>query len=679
MNVESERNRGRRVGSEAAPHCPEAAPHCPEAAPHCPGKPEARQQHRGKLVRHRVLLLDGGYEEFEVEFLNGINAEAEVSMWRGWTLEVAGLDTGSGGAGHWKCAELVPLPPPPSTQKSTGKVLLGCICRHLRLVEEDYFGVEFTNRHGNTVWLDPLKPISKQIRGVKNVLFQFVVKFFPPDPGQLQVEQTRYLFAQQLKRDLVSRRLICNDNSTALILSLIIQAEMGNFDEDLDQMHLRSKIYFPTQERLSHKIMKFHQKLVGLTSAECDCRLLETARKLDMYGIRLHPANDGEGTLINLAVSHMGILVFQGKIKINTFNWAKIRKLNFKKKYFLIKLHSDIFTSSRKDSLEFLMENRDTCKHFWKTCVEYHAFFRLPEEPRSKAKPLLNSRGSCFRYSGRTQKQLVEYMSKGDFKKAVFERRPCNVSLGEESVPGEQRQLREPLVSGRPEDRGPGQPLVSGRPEDRGPGQPLVSGRPEDWGPGQPLVSGRQWTEGAAVTETVLEVAAPYARGRGWELEKRPGPEAVAGAAGRRSSPLTPAARPPAGAGLPALPPQALTPWRPSRLARPISLPPNHGPGLRHVTGGSQSDDGVLPLRLRPPIGRAAGGPPLATELPWGWRANGSAVEARWETRGRMAERRAASSGGTESSDSDSEIISAFFRPWLGGGRQRLTLYTDFI
>ncbi|XP_055500157.1 FERM domain-containing protein 7-like [Leucoraja erinacea] len=345
MNVESERKPRHGVVSAAAPHCP--------------GKPEGPQQHGGKVKQLRVLLLDEECEEFEVETFTDFASPQ---------------------------------------QKSTGKVLLGCICHHLRLVEEDYFGVEFTNRHGNMVWLDPLKPIFKQIRGVKNVLFQFVVKFFPPDPGQLQEEQTRYLFVQQLKRDLVSRRLVCNDNSAALILSLIIQAEVGNFDEDLDQTHLRSKIYFPTQELLSHKIMKFHQKLFGLTSAECDSRLLETARKLDMYGIRLHPANDGEGTLINLAISHMGILVFQGKIKINTFNWAKIRKLSFKKKYFLIKLHSNIFTSSRKDSLEFLMESRDTCKHFWKTCVEYHAFFRLPEEPRSKAKPFLYSRGSCFRY-----------------------------------------------------------------------------------------------------------------------------------------------------------------------------------------------------------------------------------------------------------------------------------------
>lgn len=47
------------------------------------------------------------------------------------------------------------------------------------------------------------------------------------------------------------------------------------------------------------------------TPAESDVHLLEVARKMDMYGIRPHPAHDGEGMRINLAVTHMGVLVFQ--------------------------------------------------------------------------------------------------------------------------------------------------------------------------------------------------------------------------------------------------------------------------------------------------------------------------------------------------------------------------------
>ena len=49
----------------------------------------------------------------------------------------------------------------------------------------------------------------------------------------------------------------------------------------------------------------------GHTPAVSDFQLLEIARRLEMYGVRLHPAKDREGTRLSLSVSHTGILVFQ--------------------------------------------------------------------------------------------------------------------------------------------------------------------------------------------------------------------------------------------------------------------------------------------------------------------------------------------------------------------------------
>ena len=59
---------------------------------------------------------------------------------------------------------------------------------------------------------------------------------------------------------------------------------------------------------------------------------------------------DHENVSLNLAVSHCGILVFQGQTKINTFSWAKIRKLSFKRKRLLVKLHPD-------HNVSFMLEN----------------------------------------------------------------------------------------------------------------------------------------------------------------------------------------------------------------------------------------------------------------------------------------------------------------------------------
>lgn len=136
----------------------------------------------------------------------------------------------------------------------------------------------------------------------------------------------------------------------------------------------------------------------------------------------MHPARDHEGVQLNLAVAHMGILVFQNFTKINTFSWAKIRKLSFKRKKFLVKLHPENY-GFYKDTVEFYFDHRDDSKNFWKKCIEHHAFFRCisaQRMPRQKSKLL--TRGSSFRYYGRTQKELIENARESLAKNRSFDR-----------------------------------------------------------------------------------------------------------------------------------------------------------------------------------------------------------------------------------------------------------------
>ncbi|XP_061129030.1 FERM, ARHGEF and pleckstrin domain-containing protein 1-like isoform X2 [Syngnathus typhle] len=327
------------------------------------------------------------------------------------------------------------------SQRSSGKVLFDLICVHLNLAEGDYFGLEYQDQRKMTVWLDLLKPTMKQIRRPKNTILRFVVKFFPPDHTQIMEELTQYLFALQIKRDLACGNLICNDSSAALMVSHIIQSEIGDFDETQSWQHLLHNKYLPDQDAIRDKITDCHRKHVGQTPAESDYQLLEIARRLEMYGVRLHPAKDREGTKLSLAVAHTGVLVFQGYTKINAFNWSKIRKLSFKRKRFLIKLRADPAQSGHHDTLEFAMASRDCCKIFWKICVEYHAFFRLFEEPKPKPKPILFTRGSSFRFSGRTQKQIIDYVKDSEPKKVPFERKHSKI-LSSSNMPHQSSSFR---------------------------------------------------------------------------------------------------------------------------------------------------------------------------------------------------------------------------------------------
>uniref|UniRef100_A0A674PP11 FERM, ARHGEF and pleckstrin domain-containing protein 1 n=1 Tax=Takifugu rubripes TaxID=31033 RepID=A0A674PP11_TAKRU len=354
------------------------------------------------------------------------------------------------------------------SQKASGKVLLDLVCSHMNLIEGDYFGLEFQNHQKIIVWLDHIKPIIKQLRRPKHTILRFAVKFFPPDHAQLLEELTRYLFALQIKQDISSGRLTCNDTSAALMVSHIVQSEIGDFEESKCRSHLLNNNYIPDQMPLIDKIMDFHSRHIGQTPAESDYQLLEVARRLEMYGIRLHPAKDREGTRLSLTVAHTGVLVFQGHTKINSFNWAKVRKLSFKRKRFLIKLRPDL-NSSYQDTLEFLMASRDCCKVFWKICVEYHAFFRLYEEPKRKPKPVLFTRGSSFRFSGRTQKQVIDYVKESEFKKIPFESSaPLHLDDGRSSPLPTRSSRFQKLPTARPlSDTSPNQGASSRGQENR--------------------------------------------------------------------------------------------------------------------------------------------------------------------------------------------------------------------
>ncbi|XP_076454234.1 uncharacterized protein LOC143289188 isoform X2 [Babylonia areolata] len=310
--------------------------------------------------------------------------------------------------------------------KAVGQVLWEAVVNHLQLLESDYFGLEYANHNDDDCWLDNSKQILKQLPSPDSLL-RFGVKFYTPDPGLLEDELTRYCFALQIRRDLQMGHLHCSENTAALLASYIVQGEIGDFlvDEYVDVSYLMTFEFLPKGQQTTEmllKVMDYHRQHVGESPSEADSNLLDTARKVELYGIKFHPAKDHEGVALQLAVAHLGVLVFQGMTRINTFSWAKVRKLSFKRKKFLIKLHPESY-GYYKDTVEFFFDSRDRCKYFWKKCIEHHTFFRcqtVKKPPRSKARVV--SRGSSFRYSGRTQKELQEYVRETVVKRPQVER-----------------------------------------------------------------------------------------------------------------------------------------------------------------------------------------------------------------------------------------------------------------
>ncbi|NXC49688.1 E41L1 protein, partial [Penelope pileata] len=316
-----------------------------------------------------------------------------------------------------------------------GQILFDMVCEHLNLLEKDYFGLTFCDSDSQKNWLDPSKEIKKQIRsGPWN--FAFTVKFYPPDPGQLTEDITRYYLCLQLRADIITGRLPCSFVTHALLGSYAVQAELGDYDAEEHVGNYVSELRFaPNQTReLEERIMELHKTYRGMTPGEAEIHFLENAKKLSMYGVDLHHAKDSEGIDIMLGVCANGLLIYRDRLRINRFAWPKILKISYKRSNFYIKIRPGEYEQF-ESTIGFKLPNHRSAKRLWKVCIEHHTFFRLVSpEPPPKGFLVM---GSKFRYSGRTQAQTRQASALIDRPAPFFERSSSKRYTMSRSLDGE--------------------------------------------------------------------------------------------------------------------------------------------------------------------------------------------------------------------------------------------------
>ncbi|MGH0144268.1 UNVERIFIED_CONTAM: hypothetical protein FKN15_002524 [Acipenser sinensis] len=311
-----------------------------------------------------------------------------------------------------------------------GQILLDLVFKHLELTERDYFGLQLADDSPDSPrWLDPNKPIRKQLKRGSPHCLNFRVKFFVSDPNKLQEEYTRYQYFLQLKQDILTGRLPCPYNTAALLASYAVQSELGdcNQSEHLPG-YLADYCFIPNPPQdFEKEIAKQHQQHKGLSPAEAELNYVNTARTLEFYGVELHYARDQSNTDILIGVMSGGVVIYKNRVRINCFPCIEVYKLAS----LHFQLNSSFFSSvlqheSRETLLGFNMVNYRACKNLWKACVEHHTFFRLdrPLPPQKNFFAHYFTLGSRFQYCGRTEVQSVQYGKEKGIKDRVFARSP---------------------------------------------------------------------------------------------------------------------------------------------------------------------------------------------------------------------------------------------------------------
>ncbi|XP_026042345.1 FERM domain-containing protein 3 isoform X4 [Astatotilapia calliptera] len=317
-----------------------------------------------------------------------------------------------------------------SIQRDTrGQFLLDHVCNHYNLLEKDYFGIRYVDPEKQRHWLEPNKPIVRQMKSAQQPYTMcFRVKFYPHEPMKIKEELTRYLLYLQLKRDIYHGRLLCPFAEAAYLGACIIQAELGDYDpEEHPSDYIRDFKLFPKQSlKLERKIMEIHKnELRGQCAELAELNMLQRAHSLETYGVDPHPCKDFTGSTAFLGFTATGFVVFQGNKRIHLLKWADVSKLKFEGKTFYVigiqkeisltgRIHCNRMSSLKKLVLTFHTSTPAACKHLWKCGVENQAFYKCAKSSQIKTVSSSNIffKGSRFRYSGRVAKEVIEASSK---------------------------------------------------------------------------------------------------------------------------------------------------------------------------------------------------------------------------------------------------------------------------
>ncbi|XP_077602587.1 FERM and PDZ domain-containing protein 2-like [Crocuta crocuta] len=209
------------------------------------------------------------------------------------------------------------------------------------------------------------------------------IKFFVSCCAQLQNSQTRHQFYLQLRKDILEEKLYCNDETLLQLAVLALQAECGNYPEEIEtKAYFRVEDYIPaslierlTAFRVQVEVSEMHRLSPVLWGEDAELEFLRVTQQLPEYGVLVHrvlPEKTRREGDMALGICAKGVIVYEVKnnsrIATLRFQWREIGKISTCRKKFTIT--SGI--TGKKHT--FVTDSAKTCKYLLGLCSAQHGF-----------------------------------------------------------------------------------------------------------------------------------------------------------------------------------------------------------------------------------------------------------------------------------------------------------------
>ncbi|XP_076864513.1 E3 ubiquitin-protein ligase MYLIP-A [Brachyhypopomus gauderio] len=257
--------------------------------------------------------------------------------------------------------------------KANGEDCLSKVCMKLGIIEEDYFGLQFTGSKGENLWLNLRNRISHQMDSVTPCRLRLRVKFFV-EPHLILQEQTRHLFFMHVKEDLHRGHLRMGSEQAQELSALLAQAEFGDYNQNTAKYWYTELCGKEPDQATVSSIVAKHQALEGLSQGSVEYQALQLVSALEHYAVEWHWVRDGEAQRLAVGVGPDGITVCRDDFSlVNRISYPiiQIATQSGKSVYLTV-------TKETGDSVVLLFKliSNRAASGLYRAITETHAFYR---------------------------------------------------------------------------------------------------------------------------------------------------------------------------------------------------------------------------------------------------------------------------------------------------------------
>ncbi|XP_070544141.1 E3 ubiquitin-protein ligase MYLIP-like isoform X2 [Ptychodera flava] len=252
------------------------------------------------------------------------------------------------------------------------------VSEEIGLLEWDYFGLKYSGRKGEQLWLNLRNPLYFQVCGTQPFRLSLQVKYFV-QPQELQQASTRHQFYLTLRGLFFKKHFTISDEECVKLWALIAQAELG---DKVEEQHINYKRILPDISENHHQmIAEAHRSLNGMSQNSAKIEFLKHLSNLPTYGVEFFIVRNELRHSVTIGVNSTGLQVLPTDASGQTqkIPFEDISRVSYHHNRFVVHYYKRKANSERETTttcLKYSLPSRRAAQGLFRAFTETHTFFR---------------------------------------------------------------------------------------------------------------------------------------------------------------------------------------------------------------------------------------------------------------------------------------------------------------